>query len=933
MKRNRRILSLILCFLLLVPANWVSAASPITETVSGLSQFTVYNSGMQLPSETDGTITTTGGALKLLALEKEQNTVEKTFGDFYNADNYSVYGNGYTKANYAASFEDGKITTGNVQTKLRLKETSAVSDFDMGFTIQKISVQALWGGVAFRIQDEDFRTAPFGTKGYMLYLYSAATSTDVTINLRRYNTSGSTITTTSSATATGLLTNPMDAIKTQLTVTGTSLSVTISDAENPQSSYTTKFNLRPDEKEYFSQGSIAFVSNGDHSFTDISLTAVTEEWQEVEKPIYGLMEESSYTVYGNQSTLDNYGVSFDGGGISTAGQSKVMLKQRTDIEDFSARFSLTKTNGNSLYGGIAFHVQNCGLTKGSFGGPGYLLYAQSAADSMDVTLYLRNYLTETSYVQTTVATVKGLLAAPTDGVTFQVQARGTKLSVTVADAVDQSRVSKEYEVSLLSGNAKAGNYTGGSIAFVSNGSHAYTDISLTQIEKDRPYIQVENFTATADFTLPNSTYIQQGIMFYVQKAANCSPGLSGYALNLIRASESADHVLTAQLVLYGTDSSGNQMVNLGAIKTQPISDLLTEANGAGETVRLTLTVVRGNLTFHLENLSNGKSSTEYTVALDTATNKGYAGCYESGGIGYFTNVAGTKMSGLTVTKLHDCTVSLGEYTGGSAENDGVYSYQETVTVKAEPDSDYYFAGWYDGETLLSKEKEYSFVIEEDMVLTPVFLLLPVRFVGISGDGSFAALELDSIAGVESVGFEITVKYGTDEASQGSERSSTLDTDYVRQQTVTKAPYIATTQKVYYADVDNNGVIDRDDLTALRRYLLTVDSVADNNETAIGAANAAANVNTGAADVNGDKVCDIKDVVRLKSISGITPGGLDEFDNDYTYPFAIGDLLSGSGTEYVKLIPFATTGGAQAYGTPRYVTYKDGAVVTVSNSPN
>ena len=93
MKRNRRILSLILCFLRLVPANWASAASPITETVSGLSQFTVYNSGTQLPSETDGTITTTGGALKLLALEKEQNTVEKTFGDFYNADNYSVYGN------------------------------------------------------------------------------------------------------------------------------------------------------------------------------------------------------------------------------------------------------------------------------------------------------------------------------------------------------------------------------------------------------------------------------------------------------------------------------------------------------------------------------------------------------------------------------------------------------------------------------------------------------------------------------------------------------------------------------------------------------------------------------------------------------------------------------------------------------------------------
>ena len=286
-----------------------------------------------------------------------------------------------------------------------------------------------------------------------------------------------------------------------------------------------------------------------------------------------------------------------------------------------------------------------------------------------------------------------------------------------------------------------------------------------------------------------------------------------------------------------------------------------------------------------------------------------------------------------MTKLHDCTASFGEYTGGSAENDGVYSYQETVTVKAEPDSDYYFAGWYDGETLLSKEKEYSFVIEEDMVLTPVFLLLPVRFVGISGDGSFAALELDSIAGVESVGFEITVKYGTDEASQGSERSSTLDTGYVMQQTVAKAPYIATTQKVYYADVDNNGVVDRDDLTALRRYLLTVDSVADDNETETGAANAAANVNTGAADVNGDKVCDIKDVVRLKSISGITPGGLDEFDNDYTYPFAIGDLLSGSGTEYVKLIPFATTGDAQAYGTPRYVTYKDGAVVTVSNSPN
>ncbi len=930
-KHLRRLLSLLLCFLILLPAGWAKAAPTVTESASPatkagsapteipskLSRFALYNNGRTFPGEADGVITTSAGALKLLALEEERKTVEKTYGDLYNADNYSVYGNSYTKANFSAVFEESKITTGNIQSKLRLKDTSGVSDFHMGFTVQKITANALYAGASFRLQDDDFRSAPFGTRGYMVFLNSAKDSTDVTITLRRYTTATAQ-SVLSSQKAVSLLSAPLGAVKTELTVKGTLLTVTICDAANPESSYTAEFNLRPDSNEYYSEGSIAFVSNGDHAFTDISLTAVTEALEEAEKPVYGLMEKNNYTVHGNQSTLDNFGVAFGGDVLSTAGQSKIMLNHLTDIEDFEARFSLTKTNGNVLYGGIAFHVQNGGFTAGTFGGPGYLLFAQkSSADSMDVTLNLRNYLTADSYVQTTVAEIEGLLAAPTDGVTFQVKVVGDKLTVTLADAVDQTRVSEEYQVSLRSQGAKAGNYTGGSIAFVSNGSHAYSDISLTQIKKDRPYIQVENFTATADFTLRDYTTIQQGIVFYVQQAAHRSPGLSGYALNLIRTTSSADHELTAQLVLYGTNSSGAQMVNLGAIKTQPMANLLTSVNGGGETVRLTMTVIRGMLTFRVTNLSNEKVSQEYTIDLAAATNQGYTGYYESGSIGYFTNVSGTKLSGLTVTKLHDCKVSFDEYTGGKAENDGVYSYHETVTVKATADNDYYFVGWYNGNDLVSIDAEYSFVIEEDMVLTPVFASLPIRYAGISKDGGFIALKLDSIDGVESTGFQITVRTET------GETSAVRSTGYVEQQTAPRTPYIATAEKVYYADVDNDGKIDSGDLAALRRYLVGRD----------------VSVNMAAANVNEESACDVKDVVRLKMIFGGNQVNLDGLfnagclDEDYIYPFAVGDLLSGNGKAYVELVPYAVVEGQAAYGAARYLTCENGAVVHVSGSAN
>lgn len=71
-----------------------------------------------------------------------------------------------------------------------------------------------------------------------------------------------------------------------------------------------------------------------------------------------------------------------------------------------------------------------------------------------------------------------------------------------------------------------------------------------------------------------------------------------------------------------------------------------------------------------------------------------------------------------VYALKTFTVSV---TGGTlSENKERYDYGEEITVVAEAKEGYVFTGWYNGDTLVSEDKEYSFTVKSNVELVAAF---------------------------------------------------------------------------------------------------------------------------------------------------------------------------------------------------------------------
>ena len=70
---------------------------------------------------------------------------------------------------------------------------------------------------------------------------------------------------------------------------------------------------------------------------------------------------------------------------------------------------------------------------------------------------------------------------------------------------------------------------------------------------------------------------------------------------------------------------------------------------------------------------------------------------------------------------HTVTVAADPAEGGTVTGDGSFDHGSSVTVKAEPNTDYWFEGWYEGENYLSADEEYTIAsLEKDMALTARF---------------------------------------------------------------------------------------------------------------------------------------------------------------------------------------------------------------------
>ena len=913
----KKILAVLLCVTIIISCSVIGVlaqSEPVAYTFDNLNNFVHKNSAKNNPVEADdGIKTASGGASKLQVLEEPITYIQKTFDDFYNAENYDTYGSKYTTKNFFFSFDqtNKKITTGDIQSKAKLEDTNSLTDFNATFTVTKVdNGNALYAGMAFHIDDSDFRSATFGTRGHMLILTSGYTSTDVKIILRNYNMASASVD-IASATATELLADAKNGVSVTMEVKGDSISVTLADATDSSRTYTKTMSLRVSSTYYRESGSVALVSNGNHIFENISLSGkVATNYVDKAKEITNLYNPDYYTLYGD-SDKENYGITFGKDYISTASQSKVKINHHSNIEDFDADFIIESTNTVSLYGGIGFHLQDVGFKGGTFGGPGYLLFARSKSDSMDLELVLRNYTTSTSYDYKVIANVEGFFAAPNvDGLKVSLSVRGKNADITVYDTTDLTR---KYSTSftLSSTNSKAGNYTGGSIAFVSNGFHKYSNIAIDYIENEEPYLYAKNFKAETTYKLINKSS-QFGIMFGVQDTDYVSPGLNGLYFKAF-PSTSTEKAFTLQLIRYGTTIAGKEYQNLSALygATNQIANFLSTKYGENEEIKLHLSVMSGKVYYYAENITRGITSNVFECELSassTASEIQYNSNYKEGGIGYFSVGTQVNPRGFKITPLPDINVTFGDFTGGIATGSGTYSYSETVTLKAMADYGYYFGGWYNGDTLISENEEYIFNTYSDICLTPKFIPFPLRYVSNDTENKAFVMTLDSIEGVTEIGCDITVK------TEDGDKSYNISTDYVNESAFNKKPYIAVEDNVYYCDIDGDGEANAADLTTFMKKIL-------NRETL-----------NHRADITGDDKNDIRDLVGFKNVLAKTELVFDgECSQNYSYAFNIGVDLNKEGKQYIQIKPYSITNGKKAYTVPRYLSF-DGYKLT-RNSAN
>ena len=88
----------------------------------------------------------------------------------------------------------------------------------------------------------------------------------------------------------------------------------------------------------------------------------------------------------------------------------------------------------------------------------------------------------------------------------------------------------------------------------------------------------------------------------------------------------------------------------------------------------------------------------------------------------FTVTEDVDLVAMFTLKTFEVTVTADPEEGGEVDGDGTYDCGSKVTVEATPADCYDFGGWYEGETLVSEEAEYTFTVTEDVDLVAKFTI-------------------------------------------------------------------------------------------------------------------------------------------------------------------------------------------------------------------
>ncbi len=241
-----------------------------------LSSYTALNHQNYGISENGGAFTIPKSTSVMLATDKNANT---ELQNLYSSSSYTLYSSG----SYTASFNTAsqKITTTSTG-KAMLKNTEDMTNFKASVKVGgNTSTGAIQGGFAFHIKDSDFETNYFNTSGYSVFVRRLDSKLSTVEIAYRYCTAGKNVYSYIAGNYKALDPTDLDLEftlevyvnedKFYALLKDESGKVIINGKEAPLNE--TDAEEKPD---YYPNGSIALISHGKHTFSELSITKTAE---------------------------------------------------------------------------------------------------------------------------------------------------------------------------------------------------------------------------------------------------------------------------------------------------------------------------------------------------------------------------------------------------------------------------------------------------------------------------------------------------------------------------------------------------------------------------------------------------------------------------------------------------------------------------------